>query len=519
MRINAVLPVLSACLLACGETNAQTVPLRNNFDTYSQALGFLLGAGSADCQFVANPFASNLDLTLVDRAGNISRPGPIGPNLSRHCQANTDETQLSGGSVLGGGLASLQSTRTVSQFDVSRRRAEPCDPSKNPECRDVENAAVSNYFYNGDFRAAGNAFISLLSDGQDAVNAAGVIPFDDFSLYGQLDYEKYRQAATRYAPAQDIDLFQIQLGVFWSVSDRSLLGFKGAYTKADGISPQPDTLTLTGTDAIASGFSLSGDFQDLCGVPSDGTFDADEFSTSAFYHSSLMDNGFISAEVTASKSKQRYRNSLCTVDLGASPQTDPDGNPLPPLLFFDSDRTAGMIEGSPDVLGLSANLNAGYDWQYGGLVIGPRLAFRTSWQSIDSYSETEAAGSLHPITGASLRYGDQDIVSVQTRVGFAVSRPFALETITVVPFAQLDYIHEFANDQRTIHASFVEDGRPDPLVFSFKTNRPDRDYFELRTGVVTEVFNGGVAYMDGRAILANDLIDNYGFTGGLRISF
>ncbi len=519
MQLNWALIPLCACLMFPVRANAQSaiLPSRSNFDTYSQALGFLLGAGEPNCGIApdAPDGTANPDLTILDPFD----PGPIGPNLSRHCQINTDQTQLSGGSVLGGGLASLQSTRTVSQFDSSRRRTEPCDPSQDPECRDTESAPVSNYFYHGSPSAAGGPFVTLLSDGQETLNAAGIIPLDGFSVFGQFDYEKYRQDATRYAPAQSIDLFEVELGAFWNVSDRDLLGFKGVYTKADGVSPQPDTLTLIGTDSLASGLSLSGNFQDLCGVPSDGTFEADEFGASVFYQYTPSENSFLSAEVTARKSRQRYRNSLCTVDLGALPQFDPDGQPLPPDLIFDADRTAGMIHGEPDVQGVSADFNAGYDWQWGELVVGPRLAFRALWQTIDSYSETEEAGSLHPITGASLNYEDQHISSVQTRIGFAVSRPFTVETTTIVPFAQLDYIHEFANDQRRIKVSFVEDARPEPFVFSFKTNPPDRNFFELRTGVVTEVFNGGVAYIDGRAILANDLVDNYGVRGGLRISF
>ncbi|MDK1388853.1 autotransporter outer membrane beta-barrel domain-containing protein [Sinorhizobium sp. 8-89] len=433
-------------------------------------------------------------------------PNLIGPNLARHCRP--EETNLSGGSVIGGSLSSLQSTRTVSQFDVSRRRSEECDPTKDPECRRPASDTTSSYFYQGN--VSGSVFSSMLDGGDGVRNANALIPFDGFSVFGQLEYGNYQQAPTVYEPAWDVDTFSAEFGATWNISYESIVGLKGTYSTGNGSYSGPNTVLIR---EQGTGRFLSANFEDVCGIPNEGDVDTDEFGGSAFYQTEILENGFLTAEVGVSRGRQKYRNSLCTID-AAIDDTQP--GELGP-----ANVTAGIISGDPDYVGFSADIHTGYDWDLSGITIGPRFSLNTWWKSIDAYSETEKAGGRQgvPITGASLRYEEQDISSVQTRIGFAVSTPFVFDALTVLPFLQFDYIHEFANDQRTIHASFVEDRRPNPFAFTFKSNPPDRDFFEIRSGVVAEIFNGGVAYIDGRAIVGHDWVDNYGVKGGLRIAF
>ncbi|TPM46200.1 autotransporter outer membrane beta-barrel domain-containing protein [Mesorhizobium sp. B2-2-3] len=533
MRFTQAIAVQCAWLLMASGASAQVVqpPIQHNFETYSGALDYLLGNGgrNTDCKFAnqeekdlttfgfVDPLGGNGSAGDRTRLGDdsvfISHQGLIGPNLSRHCSPNTENSQLSGGSALGGGMSSLQSTRTVSQFDLNPRRAEPCDPSKNPDCKDSESETLSNYFYQVSLPPSANASFSLQNN-HGVLDVNTLIPFDGFSVFGQFEYENYRQSSTIYEPSRKIDIFTAQFGAQWNISDDGIVGFKGTYSTGQGVIVGPKNVAIEVPDFLddpedpPSTLVLKGDFKDLCGVPSDGTIDSDEFGGSIFYQTKLRGNGFLVAELGASKMRANYSNSLCNIDVGVAGHTT-----------LQQNTTAGIISGSPHVYGLSADVKAGYDWEYNGLIVGPRLAFDAFWKSIDGYSETEEHGTLWVPTGASLRYEDQDITSIQTRIGLAVSTPLLFDGMTVVPFAQLDYIHEFANDQRAIRASFVEDGRPDPFIFSFKTNPPDRNFFELRGGVAAEIFHGGVAYIDGRAFLANDLIDDIGVTAGLRVAF
>lgn len=511
MRIKLITATSCAYLLFAGVAHAQSATeLKHHFETYPQALGFLLGDGRDNCKFVQDPSENNRDLTLVNRAGEISRQGTIGPNLSRHCSANTEPSQLSGGSVIGGSLSSLQSTRTVSQFDVSRRKFEECDPTQDPHCKSAESDTVSNYFYQRNI--SGGVFSSLLDDGEGVLNANALIPYDGFSLFGQVEYHNYAQSTTLYEPAWDIDTFSAEFGGTWSIAFDSIIGLKGTYSTGKGAYSGPETVLIRADDfqGRPTGEALAVNYESVCGVSNGGAVDTHEFGGSAFYQTQFLESGFFAAEVGVNRGHQKYRHSLCTIDVST----------ISGLHVRHDRTTAGIIRGDPDFLGFSADIHTGYDWEFSGLTIGPRLSLNTWWKRIDAYSESEVAGSLPvPITGASLRYDEQDVSSVQTRIGFAVSKPFLFDVLTVVPFFQVDYIHEFANDQRTIRASFVEDGRPDPFAFTFKSNPPDRDFFEIRSGMVAEIFSGGVAYIDGRVILGHELVDNYGVKGGLRIAF
>ncbi|WP_292427872.1 autotransporter outer membrane beta-barrel domain-containing protein [Mesorhizobium sp.] len=475
-------------------------------------MNHLLGNGpSQNCKFAEQFHDPDLTYYEGNFSGSLSvidttrGTGLIGPNLSRHCFPNTENLQLFGGSALGGGMSSLQSTRTVSQFDLSGRALEQCDPSKDPDCKDDESETVSNYFYQEPLPQSANAFFHL--NGHDGVlNANTLIPFDGFSVFGKVEYENYRQSRTRYQRASDIDTFTTQFGALWNLSDESLIGITGTYSTGSGVSPGPKNVSI---ETTVPGAIFNANFEDLCGVPSDGAVDTDEFRGSILYQRRWMGSAFISAEVGVSKSRTHYSNSLCNVDVTLL------GNSIP----FAKMKMAGIISGTPTVYGVSADLRAGYDWEYSGALFGPRLSFDALWNGIDSYSETEERGTKWVPTGAGLRYDDQNISSIQTRIGFAISTPLVLAQKTVVPFAQLDYVHEFANDQRTVSATFVEDNRPDPFGFSFKTNPPDRNFLELRGGVVAEIFEGGVAFVDGRATLANELIDDVGVTAGVRVAF
>ncbi|MDW9433495.1 autotransporter domain-containing protein [Sinorhizobium meliloti] len=510
MRLIPATVVLCGCLLISTQAAAQSLPpLRTNFETYSQAISRLLGAGSAICGFTTTVD----DLTILpnnpDPFAPPPRSGPIGPNLSRHCTPNTD-TNLAGGSVIAGGMSSLQSTRTVSQFDVARRRSEPCDPSEDEECAEIdgENEIVSNYFYQDGATHSGGAFSSLLDDGRGRLDANLYFPSEGFAIFGQFEYEDFRQSSTRFEPAKDLDIFTAEVGVQWNLSAESIIGLTGSYSGASGVSLGPEQVTVRSAPNLDPPIVFTGNFENECGVPRNGKIDTDDFSGSVFYQTKWMENGFLAAEVGANRGRIKYRNSACTINL--------DENLVPPT----TSQTAGIISGNPELFGLSANFNAGYDWDYIGVNFGPRLSLDTSWTNIDEYSETESAGRLgFPITGTSLRYEEQDIMSVQTRIGFAVSKPFSFNNSTIVPFVQLDYIHEFENDQRRIKATFVEDGRPDPFAFTFKTNPPDRNFFELNGGLLLEISDGGVAYVNGRVVLANDLVDVFGVTGGLRVRF
>jgi len=159
---------------------------------------------------------------------------------------------------------------------------------------------------------------------------------------------------------------------------------------------------------------------------------------------------------------------------------------------------------------VSVRVLAGHDHSIGNLTFGPRVGLNFSHNDIDSYSETGGGG-------LALSYDDQDVTSLQGTLGIqgsaAVSTPYGVW----VPQATADYVHEFENDQRDITVQFAGDGRATPTKFSFQTEKPVRNFFNLGIGTVLILPNGFQPFVNFRAMVGNEQFNNYAGTIGIRI--
>ncbi|MCH8041815.1 MAG: autotransporter outer membrane beta-barrel domain-containing protein [Nitrospinae bacterium] len=159
---------------------------------------------------------------------------------------------------------------------------------------------------------------------------------------------------------------------------------------------------------------------------------------------------------------------------------------------------------------VSVRVLAGHDHSIGNLTFGPRVGLNFSHNDIDSYSETGGGG-------LALSYDDQDVTSLQGTLGIqgsaAVSTPYGVW----VPQATADYVHEFENDQRDITVQFAGDGRATPTKFSFQTEKPVRNFFNLGIGTVLILPNGFQPFVNFRAMAGNEQFNNYAGTIGVRI--
>ncbi len=131
---------------------------------------------------------------------------------------------------------------------------------------------------------------------------------------------------------------------------------------------------------------------------------------------------------------------------------------------------------------------------------------------LDAFSES---GS----TGLELRFGDEDFESITSTFGAKASMAISTSFGVLVPQAEADYIHEFANNQQTFTASFVQDlkGSPTPLVF--QTDNPHRDYAGLGVGVVLGLPHGISSFLNYRALVGNPLATTQTVTAGVRFEF
>lgn len=152
----------------------------------------------------------------------------------------------------------------------------------------------------------------------------------------------------------------------------------------------------------------------------------------------------------------------------------------------------------------------GYDYPIGRFTIGPRAGINYSNTHIQSHDER---GS----TGLELRFDDQYVNSIQSVLGVQGQAAISTKLGVLVPQANADYIHEFANSQRYLNVQYVQDLNPIPTKFRFQNDVPVRNYFNLGAGLMMVLPNGWQPFMSFRAMVGNEQFTNYAGTIGLRM--
>jgi outer membrane autotransporter protein len=162
---------------------------------------------------------------------------------------------------------------------------------------------------------------------------------------------------------------------------------------------------------------------------------------------------------------------------------------------------------------LSASIQTGYDYPIGAndsFTIGPQIGLNVQHWLVDDYQES---GN----TGLELRYEGLDQTSVQTTLGFKATYAFGTSIGTILPYIAVTWVHEFANGQRTIQATVVQDSIQDP--FSFETEKPARDWAALDVGVSVLMSPKLLAFVTASTVQGNTNFTSYGGNVGLRANW
>lgn len=185
---------------------------------------------------------------------------------------------------------------------------------------------------------------------------------------------------------------------------------------------------------------------------------------------------------------------------------------------YDSKYKVGgsRLKGNPDGTQYSSSMSTGYDFNRGGLTIGP--VGRVNYTRVDIEG--------HQVKGDSesnLEVDHQDIESLTSFLGIEASyalTPKSLEKVrlgVLVPHIRLEWVHEYENGSRDIDANIVNISSSTPL--SFSTDSPDRDYLNLGLGL-SSVFAGGIsAYVYYETPLGFDDVTAHNITAGVRFEF
>jgi len=155
-----------------------------------------------------------------------------------------------------------------------------------------------------------------------------------------------------------------------------------------------------------------------------------------------------------------------------------------------------------------ASILAGYDYVAGNVTLGPRLGLDWINTHLGSYSERGDSG-------LELTFHDDDQTSLQTVLGVQGTTAISTRYGVVSPQVNFAWRHELENNQRDVQVSFVHDTLA--KRFTFQTDHPDRDFFELTVGAVVVLPQGIQAFVSYRTLLGNSIFNSNAVTIGLRI--
>ena len=184
---------------------------------------------------------------------------------------------------------------------------------------------------------------------------------------------------------------------------------------------------------------------------------------------------------------------------------------------------SGAINSQTEGKEITARVILGYERKVQSVTVGPIIGVNYSYTHVNGYTESD--GGTAEVFGASgaqglrLRYGDEDISSLQSTLGIQGNVAISTAVGVFIPHFQANYIHEFMNHQRSIDVQFAEDNRgANATSFGFQTDKPVRDWFDLNLGLHAVFPNGVQPFVNFRAMVGNEQFNNFAGTVGIRMA-
>jgi outer membrane autotransporter protein len=275
------------------------------------------------------------------------------------------------------------------------------------------------------------------------------------------EYETLDRDETTFEDGFDSDISRLTVGADVRLTERSTMG------------------------AAFVGSDQSGDFD------GGGDFDVDSFGVLVFGTYLPTDRTFIQFSAGYfDKSNERERVATFESD-----DVTPFSRTGRPDADFDADQ-------------LSAGILVGYDSSIGNVTFGPRAGLDWIDDDFGTYSEKG-------ISGLELTFHDDKTTSLQSTIGLWGSVPISTGIGVVLLQGNLDWKHEFDQDQRDVEVSFTGDNRS--KRFTYETEKPDRDFFEFSTGFSVVLPKGIQVYFNYRTLFDHKFFDNNAAMIGARL--
>jgi uncharacterized protein YhjY with autotransporter beta-barrel domain len=132
-----------------------------------------------------------------------------------------------------------------------------------------------------------------------------------------------------------------------------------------------------------------------------------------------------------------------------------------------------------------ASISGGRDFQKGAWSFGPYLRASLQRVEFDSYEEDLEAG---PGSGLGLAVESRELKSMTGVLGGKVSYAMSRDWGILLPYAQIEWEHEFKDDPQQVATRFLYD--PTGTIIRLEGSERDTDYFNIGIGL-SAVFAGG----------------------------
>lgn len=179
----------------------------------------------------------------------------------------------------------------------------------------------------------------------------------------------------------------------------------------------------------------------------------------------------------------------------------------------DSAVTSGSaIIGEAESHTIVANIGAGHSFSLGAVQITPRADIVGSFTSIPGYVESGDNGVAN---GLELDYGSRSTQSLTFAPSVTVQHPVAMNSMVVIPSANIGYRYEMFSDRDEIDASLVFDANSNPI--NFDGAEKDAHVMTVGAGVAMAHDTGTSAYVDYNTVLLHEYQSEHTIRGGVRV--
>lgn len=491
-----------------GPLAAHAEPAPRSLDqalTQTLSLGSAAGCGPA---FGIPASETDTQLKLDTFLAKERDEGRLGKEVAAICGSSA----VSSSAALGGSLGSVQTTKTVSQFKLTRLRADSRLDASGKRKAMLDKPML--------LAQLGSPTGTTGSDPLAEVTGPGV--------FVQAEHERRDRVTTPLEAGYRAKAGDLLVGVDYATRDGVVAGAWIGWRNVDA--DYRATSPLINTISADFGASLDAATQAaLCRVGPGGGF-RDEGGRLGTFVARRFGDAFADIALQYSRRRYDYRRNVCAVESSSNTIT-PDPNSVS---GFSSGGTeiddiyAGTISGSPKLRELAVSARAGIDFSGERWTWGPRVSLTWLRTRIGAYTESGRTSVTNTVesnnaavlttpraagdpTGLELAFDPRRRTSLQSELQLVVGWHHETAFGAIVPRLSLSWLHEFKGERETITARMAQDRRAQPTTIAFTTDAVDRDKALVALGLALVRGNQFAADVEVSRLFGDDRFDSTKF--------